>query len=433
MTKRLASATFVGFALLGVSLLALGLTQESTWGGAAQDEADEIAIAPDGSVYVTGTTQSFGAGDLDAFLLKYSPAGVLEWQRTYGTAIPLPFVSGADFGLGVAAAPDGSAYITGQLSDGNLFLAKFNAAGTLLWQQTWGDPGHFSRAVEVGPDGSVYVAGGTFAFGAGQADALLLKFTSDGAFVWGRTWGGALHDAAADAAIAADGAVYLVGDTSSFVWNDAFIVKFAPDGTLLWQKDWGTMHDAVTFNDSAAWGVGTASDGTVYMTGTSSTAQGNAVLVKFNAAGTVLWERVAGPDFNLGFDVAAAPDSSQVYMTGHANFDSTHADAFIVTVLANGRAREAARWGGDQSEAGTSIAVAANGSILTAGYAGAPPYAMRRVPPRFTTPTGFVITPAGTVGVPQGEVRIPLGIVTTPSGSTTFGGATDAMLLRLQP
>ena len=51
-----------------VTLLATTLSQQITWGGPDLDEADEVAVALDGSVYVTGTTLSFGAGSRDAFL-----------------------------------------------------------------------------------------------------------------------------------------------------------------------------------------------------------------------------------------------------------------------------------------------------------------------------------------------------------------------------
>jgi uncharacterized delta-60 repeat protein len=428
--RKILVTMIVGVIVVSVSLIALSVIQETTWGGVAGDEADDIAIAPDGSVYVTGTTFSFGRGDPDAFLLKYSAAGVLQWQRTYALAVTSPLASAADFGFGVAAAADGSAYITGQLGDGNLFLVKFDAAGNPLWQLTWGDPGHFVRAVEVAADGAIYVAGGTFTFGVGQADALLLKFTSDGTPVWARTWGGASRDALEDITIGADGGIYMVGETSSFFWNDAFVVKFAPDGTLLWQREWGTMGD-VAPNDSAAWGVGTAADGSVYVSGTSNTEKGSMAVLKFDSSGALIWQRVASPAFNLGFDVAAA--GGNVYVTGHGNFEPGHSDAFIITLLANGKAREAASWGGLGSEAGRSIALASGGNTLIAGAAGAPPYAVRRVSPRMTTPDGFLMTPGGTVTAVDGAVRVPLGIVTAPNGSTTFAGATDVMLLRVQP
>jgi uncharacterized delta-60 repeat protein len=414
-----------------MSVIAFDLSHESTWGGPADEEATDMAVARDGSVYVTGTTLSFGAGDRDAFLLKYSPDGSLEWQRTYGTAVAQPLVRPADFGQGVAAAADGSVYITGQLAGGNLFLVKFDAAGHLLWQRTWGGSGNFGIAVGVAADGSVYVAGGTFTFGAGQGDALLLKFTPDGLLEWAQTWGGVSRESLTGMAIAADGGIYLIGDTSSFFWNDAFLVKFAADGALLWQRDWGTM-GAVNPNDTNAWGVGTADDGSVYIAGTSTTLAGSMIVAKFDAAGTLLWQRVAAPAFGAGFDIAAAADGT-VYVTGYANVETEHADTFVITLLPSGKAREAMTWGGTESEIGASIAVAPDGSILVAGNAGAPPYAMSRVRPHMRIPDAFVITPGGIVSTPEAASGIPLGVVTAPTGSTTFGGGTDAMLLRVQP
>ena len=69
----------IGTALLLVQipLIALVLLQERTWGGPQFDEGSGVATARDNSAYVTGTTLSFGAGDRDAFLLKYNATGVL--------------------------------------------------------------------------------------------------------------------------------------------------------------------------------------------------------------------------------------------------------------------------------------------------------------------------------------------------------------------
>src|SRR4029453_1507582 len=75
MKKTVLIAT--ALVLVQVPLLALVLLQERTWGGPQFDEGSGVATAPDNSVYVTGTTLSFGAGDRDAFLLKYDANGAL--------------------------------------------------------------------------------------------------------------------------------------------------------------------------------------------------------------------------------------------------------------------------------------------------------------------------------------------------------------------
>lgn len=418
--------------LVQIPLLALVLSQQRTWGGPDVEEADEIAVAPDGSVYVAGTTLSFGAGDRDAFLLKFAADGSLAWQRTYGTGPVEEFTRADEFGLGVAAAPDGSAYITGQFADGNLFLAKFDSDGNLLWERTWGGNGNVSNGVEVAPDGSVYVAGITFTFDVGQGDALLLKFAPHGALIWARTWGGPFFDAARDVALGPDGGIYLAGDTNSFFANDAFLVKFAPDGTVLWERDWGTAGTSEA-GLTAAFGVGTWQDGSVYITGNSfgTGVDETVILVKFDPNGLLVWEKLAEPSFGTGTDVAVGPDG-HVYVTGIADPDAG-GDLFVLKFLPDGRARETRTWGGAEQESGQSIAIAPDGTIVVAGLAGAPPYRFRHVRHRTRVPNSFLVTPTGTVTVPPGIVGVPSGVVTNPNGSLSFAGATDAVFLRLQP
>src|SRR5262249_59183321 len=102
------------------------LLWQRTWGGTLGDVAEGVAVSGDGSsVYVAGTTRSFGAGFDDAFLLKFSARGTLIWQRTWGGAIN-------ESGQAVAVAGGGRGYVAG---GGNSFfgnhaiLLEFAAAG----------------------------------------------------------------------------------------------------------------------------------------------------------------------------------------------------------------------------------------------------------------------------------------------------------------
>ena len=80
----------------------------------------QIPLSADGSVYVTGQTAVAGqSGNL--LLRKYAPNGALVWMKTYkGVA------NSWDLGYGVAVAADGSVYVTGMTEvagqDGNLLL-----------------------------------------------------------------------------------------------------------------------------------------------------------------------------------------------------------------------------------------------------------------------------------------------------------------------
>jgi hypothetical protein len=117
-----------GLLLVQIPLLALTLLQADVFGGPNHDEARRVAFAPDGGVYVAGTTIS-ADGDGDAFLRKYDATRALEWEHAYG--LPLDTLNGFDddFLEGLAVGADGSAYIAGSLGNGVLFLARFDAAG----------------------------------------------------------------------------------------------------------------------------------------------------------------------------------------------------------------------------------------------------------------------------------------------------------------
>jgi uncharacterized delta-60 repeat protein len=425
MRKPILVATVLVVAQIPV--FALVLSQERTWGGPLEDVGEDVAVAADGSVYVTGTTDSFGAGGRDAFLLKYAADGSLEWQRTYGTT-PSLVTGGQDFGLGVAIGSDQSVYITGGFGSGNLFLVKFDPDGNVVWQRTWGGNGVSGSDVAVAADGSVYVAGVTFLSGQGQADALLVKFTPAGDVVWAQTWGGQFFDGAEGVAIGSDGGIYIAGDSNSFGDEFAFLVKFAADGSMVWDRAWGVGGDAFAFAVSAS------PDGSVYMTGLSAftSTDLSVFLAKFDAAGALLWDKLSGPDFGTGLGVTVGLNGN-VYVTGSAPDATRFSDAFVVEFLPNGRARTARMWGGAEEEDGRSIAAAPDGSIVVAGLASAPPYASTRAAHRTLKPASVLQVPAGVVAAAAGEVGSPLGVVTIPLGSETFAGALDAAWFRLLP
>ena len=425
--------------LLQIPLLAYVLLHERTWGGTDRDGAGGVAVAADGSVYVTGVTRSFGAGGDDAFLLKYNANGVLQWQRTYGTA-PDAENSGSEMGIDVAAAPDGSGVVVlGNYRDGNIFLAKFNPAGTLIWDRTWGGNQEGASAIAIAPNGTIYVTGITFSFDVDQGDAFLLSFTSAGALNWQRTWGGPFFDVARGVAVASDGNIFITGETL-FTANAAFLVKFDAAGSVIWQREWGLTGKGGFPEDDDTDGnaVAAAPDGGAYVVG-STTGTGvdpNLVAVRFDSAGNFVWQRVGGPGFGAALDVAVGPDGS-VHITGGvlAADGSSPGNAFVWTLSPAGKGSEAALWGGDdpfQSDSGASIAVAPSGAIVVAGVAGESPYAFGRGSKTAKAARTFINTIAGTITTPAGAVADPVAVVMIPAGSETFAGETDAFLIRVQ-
>ncbi len=103
-------------------------------GGVRDDEGLGVAALPDGSALVTGAfvaDATFGEGtgqvvlsalsnplisrSQDIFLARFDPVGALAFAKNAGGG-------GLDTGQGIAALPDGSALITGELGTGTAFL-----------------------------------------------------------------------------------------------------------------------------------------------------------------------------------------------------------------------------------------------------------------------------------------------------------------------
>lgn len=201
----------------------------TTWGTPQWDEANGQIAVIDGTIYVAGR---YGAPSEivggDAVLAAFDTGtGAYHWHRTWGgVAVDDAFgLIGGDSTVGVVG-------LTTSFGGSRIFLLCYDSAGNLQWEALWGGTGsEAARAVVILPDGDILVGGKTTAYGAGEFDALLLRYASDGTLRWHREWGGAATDEIHGMALA-DSSVYLAGETWS--WgagkNDALLVKATVEG-----------------------------------------------------------------------------------------------------------------------------------------------------------------------------------------------------------
>ena len=86
------------------------LQSETTWGGPVSEVTNGSALAADGSSYLAGFTTSFDqSGQQNVFVVKFGADASLVWQRRWNG--PEPF--GNEDGTDAATAPDGSVYVAG--------------------------------------------------------------------------------------------------------------------------------------------------------------------------------------------------------------------------------------------------------------------------------------------------------------------------------
>lgn len=154
----------------GVHLWSLAFGSEDTERGTG------VATDAAGNVYVMGTfdatlsidgTSHTSRGMSDIFLAKYSPEGVYQWSRSFGSAAN-------DFGAMLATDADGNISLAGTFAEtihvgtdqftsageADIFIASWEPDGTHRWTLPYGGTGNdFASALHYDAGDNLYLAG----------------------------------------------------------------------------------------------------------------------------------------------------------------------------------------------------------------------------------------------------------------------------------
>ena len=253
-----------------------------------------------------------------------------------------------------------------------LVPARGTARGqTLLTQTTWGGAGSdVADAIATAPDGSSYIVGMTDSFATDQFGTpsnriFLVKFAADGSLAWQRIWNGTTVSGLGlrrfGVAFGA-GAVYVTG-VSTNNQNDAVLLKFDPNGALIWERTWGGAAS------DAAFDVAVDVDGSAYTVGTTDSFGASSFglfVVKFDSAGNLLWQKVF--DGAEGDAVAVGPDGS-VYAAGTIARDQLgNFDLLALKITSTGDlVWQRTYAAGNQADPRGGMTVAPDGSVVIAG------------------------------------------------------------------
>lgn len=208
---------------------------QRTYGGTSdvEESGNVIHQTIDGGYILAGCTRSFGAGNLDYWVLKLDSSGDVEWQRTYG---------GEDLELAYSILPtrDGGYIVGGRTESfgagGNdCWVLKLSFYGDIEWQRAYGGVGDWDSCVAIieDDDGGYILGGATNSFGAGRRELWAMNLNSIGDILWQRTYGGRGIDYAHTIHKTADGS-YVFAGTKIFGNRalDLIILKLPLDGTI---------------------------------------------------------------------------------------------------------------------------------------------------------------------------------------------------------
>ncbi|GIL18516.1 MAG: hypothetical protein BroJett040_22670 [Oligoflexia bacterium] len=268
-----------------------------------------------------------------------------------------------------ACDADGNIYVVGSVPvNGNdVCLTKLNKYGVLQWQRSLGSVTQtdYGYCVALDSVGNIYLGG--MAFVGGNSDYLLIKYNSSGTFQWYRTLGGAGGESICSICIDASNNILCVGATGSAGAGstDGFIVKYNSAGSVLWQYAYGgTAGDG--FNCMAM-----SSTGNLYICGsTSSKGAGGSdgLIAKFDSNFNVIWARTLGLSTTDMLKSVAVDSSENIVVVGETIVSST-TNMLIAKYNSSGALLWQRGFGGDGgTERCTSVAVDSFGDIYIAGY-----------------------------------------------------------------
>jgi len=362
------------------------------YGGGNYDVGNSISIDGNNNVLVTGQTnssnfpvydpggtyfQGSNAGSYDAFVLKFSSYGILQWATYYGG-------SADDCGRSISTDKNDNILVTGDTK--SLNFPVFNSGGGAYFQGT----------------------------NAGYEDCFIIKFNTSGERQWATYYGGNSYEVGYSIYPDKNNNILVTGVSQSNnfpIFNpgggayfqstgstSAFILKFNQNGVRQWATyygfgSYGYSITADTNNNILVSGETVHSNFPVYNPGGGAYYQniygGNkdAFILKFNQNGVRQWATYYGGNQTENEERISTDVDNNILITGHTsstNFPLHNPggssyfqgnkggqfDAYILKFNTNGIRQWATYYGGTSTDGGYSICTDDSKNILITGKTG---------------------------------------------------------------
>jgi PKD repeat protein len=340
-----------------------------------------VTLAPDGDA---AFTEPLVAPSNEPIIYGVSPISGYQHEEYTITATASgqePLTYAWDFGGGGTPNTSSEASPTVTLADAGEYSATLTISNSYgptifpftltvsardMWVHTWGGDS-FDDAVDIctDDDGNIYVVGRTKSYGAGDEDALILKYAPDGTLRWARTWGGIGFDFPVGIEVLSDGNLVVGGNTSSFGpgLDDIYILTIDSTGELLTQNAWGTDGYEV------ASGLALDDGDNVYFAGYHAPTGGVPLMftAKLTSGGSTVWAKAWGASGDARARCVAVDEMGNSYIAGIPDTNSSDYDSALLKFSSDGQLLWAKSWGGTGLEAANGISVDASNRIFLAG------------------------------------------------------------------
>lgn len=367
-----------------LTLLACGLTAFASadwpqlYNGPANhdDAASSVATDAAGNVYVNGYSDDVATGR-DFLTIKYDRFGNQKWVARYDSGNA---TNNTDTPFGMAVDASGNVYVTGTNksvdTDDDYVTVKYDTNGVLQWAnrldgglRTIDDP----RAIGVDSMGNAFVTGTTSVISGGAL--MTVKYTPSGTIEWIKKYMVAPESANDSRDLVVDGDDNVIIGASSYNGDakgyDYVTVKYSNVGTQMWAKKF----DGNLLDDELS-AITRDANNNVIVTGYSETRNGtfDVLTVKYDPAGTKVWERRYGTDLVSEYagNLVAAPDGS-VYIVGTRGVIGGLADILTIAYDDAGTLKWSKTYtslpSATSGDAGIGIGLDAAGNVFVCGTA----------------------------------------------------------------
>jgi hypothetical protein len=326
-----------------------------TYGGAIDDWVYSLVQTGDGGYALAGSTNSYGAGGDDFWLVKTNGAGNTQWSRTYGG-------TDIDVAYSLVQTGDGGYALAGSTGS-DVWLVKTDSAGNMLWSNTYGGAGtDCARSLVQTGDEGYALAGYTGSYGAGGYDFWLVKTDSAGNMLWSKTYGGTSYEDAYSLVQTGDGGYALAGYTGSDFW----LVKTDSAGNMLWSKTYGGTSFDVAYSLVQTGDGGYALAGITNSYGAGSF---DFWLVKTDSAGNMLWSKTyGGTSYEDAYSLVQTGDGGYA-LAGYTNsYGAGSGDVWLVKTDGAGNTQWSRTYGGTGNDYALSLVQTGDGGCALACF-----------------------------------------------------------------
>lgn len=403
-----------------------GFAWTASAGGKLNDKTRAVSTDAEGNVFLAGEAtgdlkfgdmEIKGAGGMDFFVAKLDAKGKFIWAHTGGGSL-------VDRGYGVATDKLGNSYVTGHYQstdaefsgtkltnrgDYDIFVAKYDRDGKLVWIQTAGGKGYdYGHGIAVDGSGDVVVTGavvgesefsGTTIPNEAGAHIFCAKYHADGKLVWVKVAGGKAGGSGHGVAVDGVGNIYIGGLSSgSGQFGDkplvtpkgssSVVAKLSPQGEVLWiAQNFGEpsclFHEITCDKEGRVWASGMfkgkATLGSETFT-TTGDKDSDAFMCHYDTNGKLLWSRVGqGPAVDYGLGVATdgkgnsflTGEFTDVFKLGGEELHSRGStDVYVAKFDVNGSLRWITQGGGDKGDNAYTMVCDSEGNLIFGGSFG---------------------------------------------------------------